>query len=81
MAGTEWMGQYLTRTYVMMWLRQKFVLSFRITYDDGFVWYADTESWFNLSSPKGDVTRDDTTIFSATQGSNVETILQPFKPM
>ena len=59
----------------------KIVLSFRITYDDGFVWYADTESWFNLSSPKGDVTRDDTTIFSATQGSNVETILQPFKPM
>ena len=45
----------------MMWLRQKFVLSFRITYDDGFVWYADTESWFNLSSPKGGVyTRDDT---------------------
>ena len=59
----------------------KIVLSFRITYDDGFVRYADTESWFNLSSPKGDVTRDDTTIFSATQGSNVETILQPFKPM
>ena len=59
----------------------KIVLSFRITYDDGFVWYADAESWFNLSSPKGDVTRDDTTIFSATQGSNVETILQPFKPM
>ena len=59
----------------------KIVLSFRITYDDGFVWYADIESWFNLSSPKGDVTRDDTTIFSATQGSNVETILQPFKTM
>ena len=38
----------------------KIVLSFPITYDDGFVWYADTESWFNPLSPKGDVTRDDT---------------------
>ena len=23
MGGTEWMGQYLTKTYVMKWLRQK----------------------------------------------------------
>ena len=37
----------------------KIVLSFRITCDDGFVWYADIESWFNPLSPKGDVTRDD----------------------
>ena len=39
----------------------KIVLPFRITYDDGFVWYADAESWFNPLSPKGGVyTRDDT---------------------
>ena len=39
----------------MMWLPQKLFCLFDITYDDGFVTYADTESWF-----KGDVTRDDT---------------------
>ena len=42
----------------MMWLPQKLFYIFDTKYDDGFVWYADTESWFNPLSPKGDVTRN-----------------------
>ena len=42
----------------MMWLPQKLFYLFDITYEDGFVRYADTESWFNPLSPKGDVTRN-----------------------